>query len=82
MNVPRPTIEVLYTCNQCGLTDVHVMVFSRMAEDVSVWLMEVAAPALAHDHEQRSPHCRITKFTNIKIPIPAGTSKIGGTVEN
>jgi hypothetical protein len=77
-----PTIDVLYTCDVCGLTDIHVPVFARTTEDVVVWLEQVAAPALARDHGWRSPDCPVTSFTNVKVPIPAGTVKIGGAVEN
>jgi hypothetical protein len=78
----RPIIEVLYTCEECGLTDVPVPVVARTTEDVVVWLEQVAVPALARDHARRSPRCHVDKFADVKVPMPAGTSKIGGTVEN
>lgn len=76
------TIQVLYTCDQCGLTDIAVDVRTRSTEDVLVWMEQVMAYAIARDHDVRSPHCIITKFTQVKIPLPAGTAKLGGAVEH
>jgi hypothetical protein len=74
------TIQVLYSCIECGLQDVKVEVEARTVEDVVTWMKEVGN-ALGADHFRRSPHCRTLTFSEVKIPI-TGASKIGGPVEN
>lgn len=76
-----PTIELLYTCNDCGLSDVKVAVTARVAEDVTVWMEETVVPSVTWDHFKRSPYCMAKKLSQLKIPI-TGASKVGGPVEN
>lgn len=71
-----PTIQVLYSCDLCGLKDVAVDVPMRGEEDVLQW-MDKTVIHLGNDHFRRHPECHPEKLTNIKIPI-TGAEKIGG----
>lgn len=75
------TIPVLYDCVDCGTTNAEVRVPARKAEtDVREW-MEATTVLLMRDHSQRSPRCRATKFTTVKIPV-TGAEHIGGAPVN
>lgn len=78
----NPTLGVLYSCHKCGLRDVEVKLLARTNETIVRWMNDVMARALSADHDRRSPHCHITKLDEIKIPMPPGTGKVGGVVEN
>ncbi len=73
----RSTIEVLYSCNGCGIVDIKVTVKARTNEDVVQWVEQVMAWAINDDHSQRSPFCTERAMANVKIPV-TGTDKIGG----
>lgn len=71
-------IEILYSCDKCGAKDRKVPVRHRHpAEDVVAWMQGVVVPALGRDHDAKSPGCRITRLTNVKIPLPPGAEGIG-----
>ena len=72
------TVNVLYSCRQCGLRKVSVSVPARSsdAEDVVVWV-EATGRLLGQDHMRRSPHCHITELSDVMIPI-TGADHIGG----
>jgi hypothetical protein len=72
------TIEVMYSCHGCGLRDAAVTVPERGDEDVVKWLDRVRA-FIGADHASRSPHCR-SGACDLKIPVPAGTEKVGKVV--
>lgn len=73
-------IQCKYSCAKCGITRQTVTI--REEEDVVAWLEKVCAPALSRDHDNRSPGCRITSLTEVLIPIPEGTGKIGSLPPN
>lgn len=68
-------IQIKYSCAQCGVYRRVVTVVARKDEDVVAW-MDTAAAACSRDHDQRSPQCHITKFTELLVPVGAG--KVGG----
>lgn len=71
-------ITCMYTCALCGIVKAHVQVPAREeSQDVVTWVREIAAVALAIDHNQRSPDCHPKEFTEIYIPI-TGAKIIGG----
>jgi len=72
------TIGCLYSCNVCGIKDAEVQVPARGAEDVIAWMNGTLTPHLVADHEQRSPGCRPQSLSQVKIPMPAGTDRVGG----
>lgn len=74
------TIEVLYSCPDCGLVDVPVKVPARGVEDVGEW-MEATVVLVGNDHFCRSPSCEPEKLRDLKIPM-AGTDRIGGAPVN
>ena len=74
------TIEVMYSCFGCGLTDVVVPVPAREGEEIEPWMNDLIA-RLSYDHSLRSPRCHPEELKNVKIPI-TGASKIGGAAEN
>ena len=75
------TIQVLYTCLPCCIVDAKVDVPARTTEDVITWVEKVMGPAIAEDHQRRSPNCFPTTLSNVKIPV-TGAAKIGGPTEN
>lgn len=71
------TISILYSCHQCGLNDVAVAVRLREPhEDVLRW-MDLVGLELSRDHDMKSPGCRITSLSEVKIPV-TGAEYIGG----
>ncbi len=77
-----PTIICKYTCGVCGLYRISVNVQARMEEDIMDWMDKILTPTLVADHEFRSPDCHPSRFSEVMIPTPEGTSRIGGVVEN
>lgn len=73
----QPTIGVLYSCNACGLRDIEVRVPEREDQDIIAW-MDAMTCHLGADHFRRSPHCHTDALTQVKIPLPPGSNKIGG----
>lgn len=70
-------INVLYTCDACGIKDAEVEVRDRgKSEDIAAWMRDLTV-ALGRDHAQKSPFCRATTLTNAKIPLPPGHSRVG-----
>ena len=64
------TIKCLFSCNKCGLKDISVQVPVRNPnQDIVDWMNKVVAVKLSDAHFQRSPHCRITSLSEVKIPI-------------
>ena len=72
----KRTIEIKYSCNQCGIKDKSVQVIARDNEDISSWMNSVGY-ALSRDHDNTSPYCKITKLDEVKIPI-LNEEKLGG----
>lgn len=76
-------LDVSYWCLTCGIVQAVVPVRYREAgEDVAAWMKDVVIVELSKDHAQRSPWCRTTTLSSIKIPMPAGTTFIGGQVSH
>ncbi len=73
-------IEVLYSCDKCGISDRPVKIEARTVEPLKDW-MESLSELLSRDHDQHSPRCKITSITQVKIPI-VGTDRVGGTPVN
>jgi len=73
---------VLYSCAKCGLQKIEVVVPDREAEDVVQWLEQIAAPLMSRDHDARSPDCCITELSEVYIPVPPGTDKLGRPPSN
>lgn len=74
------TIEVLYSCPECGLVDIPVKVRARDQEDVIEW-MRATIPLIGKDHHRRSPECYPAQLRDVKIPMD-GTDKVGGPSVN
>lgn len=70
------TIQCFYSCKACGLKEVAVDVPLREQEDVVVWI-KATAELMGADHGRRNPACDERKI-DIKIPVSAGTTKVGG----
>jgi hypothetical protein len=65
----KQTIECQYSCRKCGIRRQKLNVVARGAgEDVKEWL-DQAALAMGHDHDQRSPLCRIADLSEVWIPV-------------
>lgn len=64
-------IEVLFTCEQCGLLAVPVLVPARTSpkEDVKHYVEQVIGGAISATHRKLSPNCTARRMTNVKIPI-------------
>lgn len=71
-------LRCLYSCASCGLSDALCCVPERDEgeADVLAWMQNVATAALAADHARRSPTCRASALSNVKIPV-TGVSRIG-----
>lgn len=70
-------IEVLYTCDACGVKDAKVSVRERgKKEEISKW-MKLVVIAVGKDHSYKSPLCRVGTLTNVKIPIGVSGGRIG-----
>jgi hypothetical protein len=76
----QPAIEVLYSCEVCGLKDAKLNVAARAEhQHVAAW-MEATVFRIARDHSRLSPNCTSITLTEIKVPIEAETP-IGGPVK-
>lgn len=76
-------IEVLYTCDTCGIKDAKVPVQERgESEDIKHWIEAVMAVAISQDHQHKSPFCQATSMTQVKIPLPPGHSRIGDPIKH
>ena len=62
-------ITVLYTCDKCNTVDRKVTVRTRYENELVTKWMEEVQRRLAIDHGIHSPSCKITAFTNAKIPF-------------
>lgn len=71
-----------YECKMCSVKNAGVNVrFRWSSEDVVKWMEEIAIPAVAKHHRRRSPWCR-AKTVDLMIPVPEGTTFVGGRVLN
>jgi len=77
---PALTIQVFYSCPQCGLRKVRCNVPARQNEDVLDW-MENTIRLLSTDHALRSPWCHPEQLHDLMIPM-AGTNRVGGPMQN
>lgn len=78
------TIEVMYTCDGCGLKDRKVNVSARKpSEDVMEWLCGVMRTELTADHNNMSPKCPAVKMAQVMIPVnkPTETARIGEPIK-
>ena len=73
------TVEVLYSCDECGLKKIAVPVPARMGDEpnVVVWMETICVPLLAQDHRRRSPECHPPTLKEIMIPV-TGADRVGG----
>lgn len=71
------TITIKYSCNLCNLHRVSLEVTAREAEDLMDW-MDNLTHVISRDHQYRSPGCPAKKITELMIPMPIGTDKVGG----
>lgn len=76
----RQTIEVMYSCDKCGIFKRKLNVPVRGPEDVTQWL-DQTVEKIAADHFARSPFCKATTIKELMIPTPEGIEKIGGLPE-
>ena len=69
----KPTIQVQYACDACRLKDIKIQVIARdPAESVTDWIGGTARKVW-QDHWRRSPNCKATSLTYLKIPYDEGT---------
>lgn len=74
-------MKLLYSCHQCLIVKAEIDAPDRHpSEDIKSW-MDVVIRIIAVDHSQRSPFCRATEISEIHIPMPPGTERIGEPVK-
>ena len=63
-------ITVLFTCERCGLKDVHLQVPARESplDDVCEWMQQTVL-AVSERHGELSPRCRAKRLAALKIPM-------------
>lgn len=72
-----------YSCHVCGIVDAKVFVPVRNAdEDVEHWIEHTLAGTLGRDHTRRSPGCIPETLSDVKIPFPEGTERVGDRPKN
>ncbi len=63
-------LTVLFSCDECGLTDEAVKVRMRaLDQDVTDWMERVVMPSVAARHTLKSLFCESNVISNLKIPI-------------
>lgn len=68
--------SVIFTCHQCGLEDVRVIVRARNEkEDVVAWVTSAIEVCGAH-HKRLSPECR-SRHLDLAVPVPDNDLPIG-----
>lgn len=71
-------LDVQYSCAECGLRNVMVLIpYRESNRDVCNWMEDEVIVRLGKDHAERSPHCHPVALKEIKIPI-TGSDWIGG----
>jgi len=71
------TLTVLYSCDVCGLRRVALIADERaVGEDIIAWMDRTVAE-VQRDHLTRTPGCPASKLSELMIPTPAGTTRIG-----
>ena len=71
-------IKVMYSCNKCNIKDRAVQIPVREPEeDITHWVSQTVGTHLAMDHVLVSPGCKITEFSEVKIPLDPGEETIG-----
>lgn len=75
------TIAIKYSCFLCGLRHVQCDVPARGEEHVKLW-MDGAVRRIAVDHAMRSPKCQAVSISEIMIPMPPGTVRVGDPTMN
>ncbi len=63
------TITVKYSCFDCFLTNVEVIVPAREPDEDVVRFMNQTIEHIGRDHHRRSPQCRPQELKNLMIPI-------------
>lgn len=71
-------IVVKYSCHDCGLARVPVLVPARMDEGIIDWMRSLGE-ILSRDHHDRSPDCNPDTLHDIMIPITGGLGGFGTT---
>lgn len=74
---PPAMINIMYSCDECGIHRRTVQVRARDERDVVAWMNEVLIVAISMDHEVKSPRCAARKISNVMIPV-TGAGKVGG----
>lgn len=69
-------IQVLYSCDKCGIKDAVITLACRDSSTSVLEWMETVSTKIGQDHSMRSPLCR-AETTQIKIPVD-GADYIGG----
>jgi hypothetical protein len=73
----KPAIQCKYSCSGCGIHRRVVTVAQRGEEDVVQWIEKVLSPVIADDHANASSECRSARMSELLIPTPEGTEKVG-----
>lgn len=59
---------VVYSCRRCGVSERGVEVRARNpGEDEMEWIGATVLPALTHDHHVKSPRCRPTALSRVRL---------------
>ena len=74
---------VRYSCFACGVHHAEIEVPDREHDEPVVhWVGETVARVVGEDHQARYPKCREEKLSELEIPFPPGTDKLGAPVKN
>lgn len=65
-------IEVLYSCDKCGLKKISVPIVERGADEDIVEFVMRAGSVCAADHNARSPGCAIAVLAELYVPTEDG----------
>jgi hypothetical protein len=76
-----PKIDILYSCEGCGLRRISVEVPARGHDEAAHWLQQTAMPVLLADHRRRSALCPMKELPDVMIPI-SGVGRIGEPSKN
>lgn len=65
-------IEVMYSCNKCGIKRRSVFVIPRSPREDVVQFVDRAALQVKADHDTQSPSCEIDHLDELMIPVEDG----------
>lgn len=77
LTIEEVSVELRYSCRDCGLHRVSCTVPARTADQDVVEWVEASMRLAAADHHRRNPGCRPREFAEVLLPMDQRTGRVG-----